>query len=175
MIMETDTGSPIPRFAYALVSAVPLQDSTAAGIGVLFKARDRSTVGSICQALPNTEPLMAAYEALMRVLEEALRVGSRRITVYIDPPEVVRQLEGEAEVPRWALVKHLKARGMINQLGSVKLVAATRPGFSARLLAQGATPSDEGTCRDSKEARRNAADEGRGPGQLSLLGEDPAS
>ena len=126
------------RFAYALVSAAPLQDTDAAGIGVLLKAHDRSTVRTICQALPDTEPLAAAYEALMRVLEEALRTGSRRITVYLDPPEVVTQLTGDGDVPRWLLVKHLKTRGMINQLGSVALKAATNSRFSAKLLAQSA-------------------------------------
>jgi len=41
-----------PGFAYALVSAAPLQDTNAAGIAVVFKARDRSTIRTICQARP---------------------------------------------------------------------------------------------------------------------------
>ncbi|MFO8081945.1 MAG: reverse transcriptase-like protein [Armatimonadota bacterium] len=126
------------RFAYALVSAAPLRDTDAAGMAIVFKARDRSTIRTVCQALPDTDVLAAGYEALMQVLEEALRTGARRITVYTDLHEVVDQLKDDADVPRWLLVSHLKTRGMINQLGEVKLVIATNARFSARKIAEGA-------------------------------------
>lgn len=126
------------RFAYALVSAAPLEDCDATGIGIVFKARDRSTLGTVCQALPHTDVLAAAYEAIMRVLEEALRTGVRRFTIYTDLADVVAQLTNDAPVPRPTLVAHLKVRGTINQLGAVRFVTATGPRFSARLLAEGA-------------------------------------
>lgn len=126
------------RFAYALVSAAPLQDTNAAGIAVVYKAQDRSTMSTVCQALPNADPLAAGYEAIMRVLEEALRTGVRRVTIYTDLHELIDQLTRDAEVPRWLLVRHLKTRGMINQLAGVKLIGATSARFSARMIAESA-------------------------------------
>ncbi len=149
-------------FAYALVSAAPLQDTNAAGIGIVFKAHDRSTIRSVCQALPGTEVLEAAYEAVMRVLEEALQVGKRRLTIYTDIHEMVQQLADEAEVPRALLVKHLKTRGMINQLQHVNLVVATSDRFSARLLAEEVHLPGERTSRDIPGAED----------QLTLMPED---
>jgi len=152
------------RFAYALVSAAPLQDTDAAGIAIVFKAPDRSTIGTTCQALPATDPLEAAYEAVMRVLDEALSTGVRRFTIYTDKRELVEQLTANAPVPRELLVKHLKTRGMVNQLGEVKFVVATSGRFSARLIAEGARlPGDS-----SAAPRRQSSDRR----QLELLAED---
>ncbi|MFP4250885.1 MAG: reverse transcriptase-like protein [Armatimonadota bacterium] len=131
------------RFAYALMSAAPLRDTSAAGIAVVFKARDRSTLRTVCQAVPDSDVLAAGYEALMQVLEEALRTGARRITVYTDLHEVVDQLKDDADVPRWLLVTHLKTRAMINQVGAVKLVVATSDRFSARRIAESARVPEE--------------------------------
>jgi ribonuclease HI len=87
------------RFAYALVSAVALRDLHAAGMAIVFKARDRSTIRTVCQALPDTNVLAAGYEALMHVLEEALWTGARSITVYTDLHEVIDQLTNDTEEP----------------------------------------------------------------------------
>lgn len=152
-------------FAYALVSAATLQDTDAAGIGIVFKARDRSTIKTVCHALPDTEPLAAVYEALMRVLEEALQVGVRRLTIYTDFREVVDQLTRDAPVPRPLLVTHLKTRGMINQLAGVNLVAATSGRFSARLIAESARlPGNDRAPAPGRPSRS-----GR---QLTLIPED---
>ena len=153
-----------PGFAYALVSAAPLQDTNAAGIAVVFKARDRSTIRTICQALPEAEPLEAAYEAVTQVLEEALQTGVRRFTVYTDLTELVEQLTSDAPVPRRLLVKHLKTRGMINQLAGVTFVTATSDRFSARLIAESARPPGDGP-----PAPPRTPPDGR---QLALLPED---
>ena len=155
------------RFAYALVSAAPLQDPTATGIGIIFKAQDRSTISTVCQALPHTELLAAAYEAVRRVLEEALETGVRSLTIYTDPAEVVEQLAGDGDVPRPLLVTHLKTRGMINQLARVNLVAATNSNFSARVLAQGAR--EVGALA---HGGRPATTPGHAEKQLSLISED---
>ena len=150
-------------FAYALVSAVPLQNINATGIAIVYKARDRSTIRTVCQALPDTDPLTAGYEALMRVLEEALHTGVRRIKVYTDLHEIVDQLVRDAEVPRPLLVKHLKTRGMINQLAGVNLVPATSERFSARLIAQSARLPGESPTRRPRPREGN---------QLTLMPED---
>ena len=146
-------------FGYALVSAVPLQESGATGIGIVYKARDRSTVTTECLAVEGTGTLEATYDAVMRVLERAREQGPRRITIYVDEPVVIEQLVGGGEVPRELLSKNLQTRGMLHQLGGVRLVAAHSPRFSARFLAKGAhiegRSSEPGTSR-----------------QLSLLPED---
>jgi len=98
----------------------------------------------------------------MRVLEAALEVGRRRITIYTDIHEVVEQLADEAEVPRWLLVKHLKTRGMVNQLSDVNFVVATSERFSARVLAESAHLAGDRTPRRSDEGER----------QLKLMRED---
>ncbi|MGI5817631.1 MAG: reverse transcriptase-like protein [Armatimonadota bacterium] len=155
------------RFAYALVSAAPLQDTNAAGIGIVFKAQDRSTLRTVCQALPDTDPLAAAYEAMMRVLEEALGTGVRRLTIYTDLADVVAQLTDDAPVPRGLLVAHLKTRGMINQLASVKFIAATSDRFSARLLAQSARLPGDGRPAPQPPPR--------GGRQLKLIAENASA
>ncbi len=168
MVAERGARAHGGRFAYALVSAAPLQDPSATGIGIIFKAQDRSTIRTVCQALTHTELLAAAYEALRRVLEEALATGVRSLTIYVDPAEVVEQLVADAPVPRELLVTHLKTRGMINQLARVNLVAATSSSFSARMLAQSARPlgARHGADRGSAPARAHAEK------QLSLIPED---
>jgi hypothetical protein len=154
------------RFAYALVSAAPLQGLDATGIGIVFKAPDRRTTGTVSQALVGVEPVEGAYEAVRRVLEEALACGVRGLTIYVEPAEVVEQLRSNAPVPRPLLVTHLKTRGMINQLARVSLVAATSQAFSARVLAESARPpgfaGHEGELAQPRSSRR----------QLSLITED---
>jgi len=167
MSAERDARTYGERFAYALVSAAPLQDPNATGIGIIFKAPDRSTIRTVCQALQHTELLAAAYEAVRRVLEQALATGVRSLTVYVDPSEVVEQLAEDAPVPRELLVTHLKARGMINQLAWVNLVAATSSSFSARLLAQSARPL--GAPRSAERAHEPLSNHAE---QLSLIPED---
>ena len=71
------------KFSYALVSAVPLQDTQATGIGIIFKAPDRSTIKTICQALEHTDTTAALYEAVMTVLDEALATGVWRPVIYL--------------------------------------------------------------------------------------------
>ncbi len=133
------------RFSYALVSAAPLQDSDAAGIGIIFKARDRSTIGTICQALENTDLVTATYEAVMKVLEEALNTGVGRPAIYLDNARVVHQLTGQQPAPREVLALSLRVRAMMNQVGRPQIIAATASvWFSARRLAASARPAGPG-------------------------------
>lgn len=152
----TETRTPWGRFSYALVSAALLQDSAATGIAVILKAHDRSTVKTICIALETADPLAAAYEAVMIVLDEALAAGVGRPAIYIDNTQVVEQLEGRQQPPRELLATNLRARARINQVGRPRLIAATRSErFSARQLAESAV------------APRSVS-----PRQLSLMSEE---
>jgi len=148
------------KFSYALVSAAPLQDTDATGIGIIFKARDRSTLKTICQALDSTDEAAAAYEAVRRVLEEALATGVGRPAIYLDNSEVVAQLTGEEEVPRALLATNLRTRAMMHQVGRPQVIAATTSArFTARRLALDAVPAPRGRLRFR-------------PQQLSLLSGD---
>jgi len=150
------------KFSYALVSAAPLQDTTTTGIGIIFKAPDRSTIKTICQALEHTDTTAALYEAVMRVLDEALATGVGRPAIYVDDPQVVAQLNGEQPAPRELLATNLRTRAVMNQVGRTRVMAATAsPRFSARRLATSARGG----------APRQHETHGR---QLSLLPDDAA-
>jgi hypothetical protein len=126
------------EFGYALVSAVPLPEADATGIGIVYKARDRSIVETECLAVEGEGTLEATYDAVMRVLKRARAQRTRRVTIYVDEPAVIDQLMGRCRAPRELLSKNLQTRGMLHQLGAVRLVAAQSPRFSARSLAESA-------------------------------------
>ncbi|MGC9318979.1 MAG: hypothetical protein ACP5KN_13180 [Armatimonadota bacterium] len=140
-------------FSYALVSAAPLQDTNATGIGIIFKADDRSTVRTICTAAQDTDHLTALYKAVLLVLDEALAGGVGRPAIYIDDEQVVAQLEGRSPVPREVLGANLRARAIMNQVGRPRLIAATRsPRFSARRLAESAaSPETRGVRSPARQ------------------------
>ena len=147
-------------FSYVLASAAPLEAENAAGIGLLFKDNDRRTVTTITQALGDSTVEEAAYLALKVVLAEARRQRVRRFTIYLDNPLVIQQLAREAPVPSDLLADHLQVRALLHAAGSVRVIQAMSGGsFSARILAQGATP----------DLRPNERD--RAVVQLQLLGD----
>ena len=146
-------------FAYALVSSVPLQDTEATGIGIIFKARDRNTIGTHCEALDDAGTLAASYKAVMTVLKRALKAKVRGISIYVDDPRIIGQLQGDDEVPRELLGTNLQTRAMLHQVGRVRLIGAHSQRFSARRLAESAR------MRALDAAPRSAR-------QLTLLPED---
>jgi len=122
-------------FSYVLVSAARLRDDCV-GIGLIFKARDRSTTKKISQALPDTDLDAATYEALRIALEEAIGAGGGSFTFYVDNLRVVAQLAGEGRAPAELLAPSLQVRALMNGAGSVSVVPVTRTeAFSARRLA----------------------------------------
>ncbi len=140
-------------FSYALVSAAPLHESDATGIGIIFKAEDRSTVHSICTSVHASE-LRATYEAILMVLDAALGASVGRPAIYVDSAEAVAQIEGRVPVPRDVLGAHLQTRAIMNQVGRPRLIAATRsPNFSARKLAQCAAPAHARRSRPARQLR----------------------
>lgn len=135
-------------FSYALVSAVPLQDNLV-GIGLILKARDRSTTKKISQALPDVDVDAATYEALRIALEEAVAARGASFTFYVDNPRVAQQLTGEARVRPALLGANLQVRAMMNEAGSVSVIPVTRTRvFSARKLAERAVASPGPTVRE---------------------------
>ena len=145
-------------FSYVLASAAPLEAENAAGIGLLFKDKDRRTVTTITQALGDSTVEEATYVALKMVLAEARRQRVRRFTIYLDNPLVIQQLAREAPVPAELLADHLQVRALLNAAGSVQVTQAMSGGnFSARILALGVT------------ADLHPSEHGRAPVQLQLL------
>ncbi len=127
-------------FSYVLVSASEIAAGSAAGIGLIFKDDHRSTVTKVSQAFGDTTVEEATYEALRIALEEAIRLGVRAFSIYTDSPAVVGQLTQGTRVPPHLMGGHLRARALMNAVGSVQIKLAGSGGnFSARRLAQGAT------------------------------------
>ncbi len=122
-------------FSYVLVSAARLRDDCV-GIGLIFKARDRSTTKKISQALADTDLDAATYEALRMALEEAIAAGGGSFTFYVDNPRVVEQLAGEGKAPLALLGPSLQVKALMNAAGSVSVMPVTRTEvFSAHRLA----------------------------------------
>ena len=147
-------------FSYVLVSAVPIEERNAAGIGVIFKDDNRRTVTKISQAFGEQTVEGATYEALTLVLEEAMRLGVRAFTIYLDSPAVVAQVTQTARVPGELLAGNLQVRALMNAVGRVQLrLAKAGRNFSARALASGATRTPRPSVQDYA------------PLQLTLLGD----
>ena len=135
-------------FSYALVSAARLQDDSV-GIGLIFKARDRSTTKKISQALPHSDVDTATYEALRIALEEAIAGGGGSLTFYVDNPRVVQQLTGAAKVPPALLGANLQVRALMNEAGAVTVIPVTRTrAFSACKVAERAVVTASPTVRE---------------------------
>lgn len=136
-------------FSYVLVSAAEIEGRNAAGIGVIFKDDNRTTVTKISQAFGGTTVETAVYEALRIVLEEAVRLGVRSFAVYLDSPAVLAELEQRARVPGDRLALHLQVRALMNAVGRVHVrLASVGRSFSARALARGATPTPRPSVKD---------------------------
>jgi len=143
------TRHPPPRsFSYVLVSAARLRDDCT-GIGLVFRARDRSTTKKISQAMADTDLDAATYEALRIGLHEAIEAGRGSFTFYVDNPRVVQQVTGEGKVPPELIGPSLQVRALMNEAGQVSVVPVTgRQAFSARQLALRATPGPDPQVRD---------------------------
>jgi ribonuclease HI len=135
-------------FSYALVSVVRLQENLV-GIGLILKARDRSTTKKISQALADVDVDAATYEALRIALEEAVSAEGGSFTFYLDNPRVAQQLTGQAKAKPALLGANLQVRAMMNEAGSVSVIPVTRTrAFSARKLAERAVASSGPTVRE---------------------------
>jgi ribonuclease HI len=84
-----------------------------AGLGIVLRAGGR-TVQVIRRAVVAGSPLEAAYRAVLTGLWYARTTGARRVRVFADHPDAVRQLAGEAELPGELTGVYLQVRALMN-------------------------------------------------------------
>ncbi len=127
------------RFSYVLVSAIR-QAGAAVGIGMVYRNRDGANVRKVGYAVDGISPEQATYEAVLTALREAANAGVRGMTVYIDNPQVVDQLNRRARVPAELQSLFVQVRCLANGLGRARFRGAkATQSFAARRLARAAT------------------------------------
>lgn len=133
------------QLLYAITSGYTRQDSDAAGIGVIIKAARHHTLRKISSIVSTTDPVMAAYDAIIVALREARQMGARVLIVYTDCEAVIKQLERTVRVAPDQLARHLEARSLLNQFHRAEIVRVS-PGQNeaARVLAMEALERHEG-------------------------------
>lgn len=97
-----------------------------AAIGVVL-LRDGEVVGEVAQRIGITTNNAAEYWALLRGLEEAQKVGARRVRVQSDSELLVRQLRGQYKVRSPHLVPlHQEALRRLRAFEEVAVVHVPR-------------------------------------------------
>lgn len=128
----------VNRFSCVLVSAVR-QPGAGVGVGIVYRTRDGVNVrksGYVAQDVSVDE---AVYGALLEVLNEAATANARAITVYLDQPQVVEQLNRRARAPAHLQPQFIQVRCLANGLGRVRFRHAKPSlGFAARRVARSA-------------------------------------
>jgi ribonuclease HI len=116
----------------------------AVGVGIVFRNRLDETVRKIGYVAGGEDLERATYEAVITALEEAARLGAPGLTVQLDSPQVVEQLDRRAKVPPALLPLHMQARCRANALRRVRFQLAPRgQSFAARRLARAASLESE--------------------------------
>lgn len=124
------------KFSHVLVSAVR-QSGTAVGVGIVFRTREGVNVRKIGYVLEDASPEQATYQALLTTLSEAQRASVRGLTIYIDNPQVVDQLNRRGRAPADLRPLFVQVRCLANSLRRVRFkLARAAQGFAARRLAR---------------------------------------
>ena len=84
-----------------------------AGLGIVLRAGGES-VQVIRRAVLAGSPVEAAYRAILTGLWYARTTGTRRVRVYADHAEAVRQLGGELDLPGELTGVYLQVRALMN-------------------------------------------------------------
>jgi ribonuclease HI len=98
-----------------------------AGIGAVILSSDKQEVLRISEYVGETTNNQAEYKALIRVLEEAGKLGSVKLLCHLDSELVVRQLQGRYKIREESL-KPLaeQALRLTRQFESVEFVHVKR-------------------------------------------------
>jgi len=84
-----------------------------AGLGIVLRAGGQ-TVQVIRRAVLAGAPVEAAYRAILTGLWYARTTGTRRVRVYADHADAVRQLGDEADLPGELTGVYLQVRALMN-------------------------------------------------------------
>jgi ribonuclease HI len=116
----------------------------AVGVGIVFRNRLNETVRKIGYVARDEDLEKVTYEAVIAALEEAARLRTPGLTVQLDSPPVVEQLDRRARVAPALLALHMQARCRVNALRRVRFELAPRgQAFAARRLARAASLESE--------------------------------
>ncbi|MGI6605286.1 MAG: ribonuclease HI family protein [bacterium] len=75
-----------------------------AGIGFTIQTKDGTTLVEIGEYIGEATNNVAEYQALIRALQEAKRLGATAVEVYADSELLVRQIKGEYRVRHQNLI-----------------------------------------------------------------------
>jgi ribonuclease HI len=92
-----------------------------AGIGIVIKSEGK-VVREIAEYIGQTTNNIAEYRALIRGLEETLKLGAKEAEFFCDSELTVKQINGEYKVKNEGLKPlHLIARGLIGRFKSFEI------------------------------------------------------
>lgn len=91
-------------------------------IGVVISDPNGYPVGHISKAIGPAINTVAEYTALIEGLKFALKLGIKRIRVFVDSELVVDQLNGRAKVRKEHLVPlHVQASSLIEEFSNIRV------------------------------------------------------
>lgn len=105
-----------------------------AGVGVVLRAGGQTT-RVFRRAVRAGSPAEAAYRALLVGLLSARGAGARRIRALVDHAEVVRQLNGEQDLPGALTGVYLQVRALMNAYRWCELACLPREANAEAALA----------------------------------------
>jgi ribonuclease HI len=92
-----------------------------AGIGIVVSAADGTPVVTIGRFLGVATNNAAEYQALIAVMEEALKIGVKKVRIVGDSELVIKQMRGEYRVKNAALKPlYEKAKGLFAKFQQAK-------------------------------------------------------
>jgi ribonuclease HI len=98
-----------------------------AGSGAVIFDETGKTIGELTRYLGRATNNVAEYEGLLMGLEEALRLGGKRLRVESDSELLVRQLNGVYRVKDEKLSRlYQKAQALLRQLDSYRIIHVRR-------------------------------------------------
>src|SRR4249920_1034997 len=92
-----------------------------AGIGVVVRAQDGTPLVTLGRFIGRATNNVAEYKALITALQEARRLGARRIVIRGDSELVIRQMRGEYRVKHPDMkVLYDEARDLVSQFDNAE-------------------------------------------------------
>ena len=86
-----------------------------AAIGVVVEDESQTVLSEVSEYIGKTTNNVAEYTALIRGLEEAMRLGAQKVSIYSDSELLVKQMNGEYRVKHSGLQPlYKRARSMIS-------------------------------------------------------------
>src|SRR6185369_17003758 len=93
-----------------------------AGIGVVVRAEDGTPLITLGRYIGRCTNNVAEYRALITALEEALKLGAKRVVIRGDSELIIKQMKGEYRVKHPDMkVLYDQAQELISNFGGAKI------------------------------------------------------